>query len=98
MNATEPTATTSQSREQRIRELAYQIWETEGRPEGQESRHWELANKLADVEASDDRKPAQRTRRLRKPHEAELPEQTPQAAPMARKRATKTTVAPKHDA
>lgn len=33
--------------EQTIRELAYQIWEAEGRPEGQQERHWSLAHKLA---------------------------------------------------
>lgn len=35
------------SNEQSIRELAYQIWEAEGRPEGQQDRHWSLANKLS---------------------------------------------------
>ena len=34
------------SNEQNIRELAYQIWEAEGRPEGQQDRHWSLAYKL----------------------------------------------------
>ncbi len=33
--------------EQRIREFAYQIWESEGRPVGQSERHWEMATKLA---------------------------------------------------
>jgi len=33
--------------EKRIREFAYQIWESEGRPEGQEARHWEMARRLA---------------------------------------------------
>ncbi|MCW2271074.1 hypothetical protein D9M73_230120 [compost metagenome] len=37
--------------EKRIREFAYQIWESEGKPEGQESRHWEMARKLAEAEA-----------------------------------------------
>lgn len=32
-----------EDREQRIRELAYAIWEQEGRPEGQSERHWETA-------------------------------------------------------
>ena len=27
----------------RIRERAYQIWEAEGRPEGQEAEHWQRA-------------------------------------------------------
>jgi len=34
-----------------IREFAYQIWESEGRPEGQEARHWEMAHKLAQAQA-----------------------------------------------
>lgn len=29
--------------ENRVRELAYQIWESEGRPSGEASRHWEMA-------------------------------------------------------
>ena len=35
------------SDEQRIRELAYQIWEAEGRPDGEQDRHWTLASRLA---------------------------------------------------
>ena len=34
--------------EQRIREFAHQIWESEGRPVGHEYRHWEMACKLAE--------------------------------------------------
>ena len=34
-----------------IREFAYQIWESEGRPEGQEARHWDMAHKLAQAQA-----------------------------------------------
>ena len=37
--------------EKRIREFAYQIWESEGQPHGQEARHWEMAHKLAQAEA-----------------------------------------------
>ena len=29
-----------------IRELAQQIWENEGKPEGQAQRHWEMATQL----------------------------------------------------
>ena len=36
--------------DKRIREFAYQIWESEGKPEGQEARHWEMARKLAEAE------------------------------------------------
>jgi hypothetical protein len=40
--------------EYRIRELAYQIWESEGRPEGEAARHWAMAEKLANsLPASD---------------------------------------------
>lgn len=37
--------------EQRIRELAYQIWQSEGCPEGQQERHWQMACKLAEAES-----------------------------------------------
>ncbi|KRU96130.1 DUF2934 domain-containing protein, partial [Pseudomonas aeruginosa] len=38
--------------EKRIREFAYQIWESEGRPEGQAERHWAMARQLAEAEAA----------------------------------------------
>lgn len=44
--------------DKRIREFAYQIWESEGKPEGQEARHWEMARKLADAEALAPKQPA----------------------------------------
>ncbi|MBV6822978.1 DUF2934 domain-containing protein [Pseudomonas sp. PD9R] len=44
--------------DKRIREFAYQIWESEGQPEGQEARHWEMARKLAEAEALTPKKPA----------------------------------------
>ncbi|MHC8367014.1 DUF2934 domain-containing protein [Pseudomonas sp. ZT5P21] len=37
--------------EKRIRQFAYQIWESEGKPDGEEARHWEMARKLAEAEA-----------------------------------------------
>ncbi|MDH1631752.1 DUF2934 domain-containing protein [Pseudomonas mosselii] len=37
--------------EKRIREFAYQIWESEGKPEGREEEHWDKARKLAEAEA-----------------------------------------------
>ncbi|WP_439878816.1 DUF2934 domain-containing protein [Pseudomonas prosekii] len=37
--------------DKRVREFAYQIWESEGKPEGHEERHWEMARKLAEAEA-----------------------------------------------
>jgi hypothetical protein len=42
--------------EQRVREFAYQIWESEGRPSGNEYRHWEMACKLADSQMDDELK------------------------------------------
>jgi hypothetical protein len=33
--------------EQRVREFAYQIWESEGRPLGRSDKHWAMACKLA---------------------------------------------------
>jgi hypothetical protein len=57
--------------EQRIREFAYQIWQSEGCPAGQESRHWEMACKLAEAEAAaPTARPAARPRRASKPKEA----------------------------
>ncbi len=37
--------------EQRIREFAYQIWESEGKPHGHSDRHWDMAHKLASSHA-----------------------------------------------
>jgi Protein of unknown function (DUF2934). len=34
--------------ENKVRELAYSIWEAEGRPSGQEERHWYMALQQAD--------------------------------------------------
>ncbi|MHB0775740.1 DUF2934 domain-containing protein [Halomonas sp. WWR20] len=36
--------------EQRIRQLAYRIWESEGRPEGAQQRHWDMALKIVTAE------------------------------------------------
>jgi len=38
------------NREQRVRMLAYRIWESEGRPDGQEERHWEMAERIVEAE------------------------------------------------
>lgn len=43
--------------QQRIRELAYQIWESEGRPAGQDERHWQMACKLLQSEQQGDLQP-----------------------------------------
>jgi hypothetical protein len=38
--------------EKRISDFAYYIWQSEGEPEGEEARHWEMARKLAEAERS----------------------------------------------
>lgn len=40
--------------ENRIREYAYQIWQSEGCPDGQAHRHWEMACKLAGADETAD--------------------------------------------
>jgi hypothetical protein len=44
--------------EQRIREAAYRVWEEEGRPNGQEHRHWASAAHRIDAEDSTPAQPA----------------------------------------
>ncbi|MDB5367590.1 MAG: hypothetical protein JWM77_3517 [Rhodospirillales bacterium] len=36
--------------ERRIRERAHQLWEREGRPEGRDAAHWEMAKELVAIE------------------------------------------------
>ncbi len=36
--------------EDRVRNLAYKIWESEGRPEGQQQRHWDMALRIVTAE------------------------------------------------
>lgn len=53
-------------RHARISEIAHSIWESEGRPAGQETRHWLMAEKLVLAEErhaaqrKDDRDKAQK--------------------------------------
>ena len=39
----------STGHESQIREVAYFLWEQEGRPDGQAERHWDLARSLVTV-------------------------------------------------
>ena len=49
------------SDEQRIRDFAYQIWQSEGCPHGEDERHWEMARKLVEAEkGAPQAKPASR--------------------------------------
>ncbi|MBE1161815.1 DUF2934 domain-containing protein [Dyella acidiphila] len=37
-------------RQRKISEIAHRIWESEGRPQGQALRHWQMAEKLVIAE------------------------------------------------
>lgn len=80
-SSTAPSRDESSRSEQRIRELAYQIWETEGCPEGQCERHWDMARKLAEIETREEPMPAARARRINKPSAAPTAAQ-PKDAPI----------------
>ena len=58
--------------EKRIREFAYQIWESEGRPTGKHDRHWEMDRKLVEAENQEAARPTIRNRKVTKPTEATL--------------------------
>ncbi|MBF0674137.1 MULTISPECIES: DUF2934 domain-containing protein [unclassified Pseudomonas] len=66
------------SDEQRIRELAYQIWESEGKPAGQEDRHWAMASKLVQTESVPAGKPKLSSRRAGKPQATMVPPSSPE--------------------
>ncbi|ASR42632.1 DUF2934 domain-containing protein [Xanthomonas citri pv. mangiferaeindicae] len=44
-----------QQRTARIRELAREIWQAEGRPDGESLRHWAMAERLVDAELQAER-------------------------------------------
>jgi hypothetical protein len=52
MTRTSPSPEQEAARRSRIERLAHQIWESEGRPEGQAERHWSMAERL--VEAAEE--------------------------------------------
>lgn len=74
--------------EQRIREFAYEIWQSEGCPEGQELRHWQMACKLVEGQDSPVKARPSSTRKVaNKPVDA-----APKTAASARKpRSPKTS-------
>jgi hypothetical protein len=74
--------------EKRVREFAYQIWESEGRPQGQEARHWEMARKLVEAEGLTPAKPS-KTGTTKAASKA-----TPKAAPKAKQAAAAPVAAP----
>ncbi len=77
--------------DKRIREFAYQIWESEGKPAGQENRHWEMARKLAEAEALAPSKPP-------KAASKSAASKTDGAKPAAAKSTTAKTAAKNHHA
>jgi hypothetical protein len=40
------------AQQQRIRERAYHLWDSEGRPDGRETEYWERARELVGIEES----------------------------------------------
>lgn len=64
--------------EQQIREYAYQIWLTEGCPQGQAQRHWEMARQLAEAEilAASATPPVARPPSARKARNTAIPAKT----------------------
>ncbi len=86
------------SEEQRIREFAYQIWQSEGCPHGQDERHWEMARKLVEAENGiPTAKPASRSRKTAtKPTDISAVSTTPVVKPASKPRTTRA--APKQDA
>lgn len=71
--------------EKRIREFAYQIWESEGKPAGQEDRHWDMARKLAEAESLAP-KAAPRKKAVAKPKAAPVEKPTVAKKPRAVKK------------
>ncbi|RYY76459.1 MAG: DUF2934 domain-containing protein [Gammaproteobacteria bacterium] len=72
------------SQENKIRELAYQIWESEGKPHGRAKTHWELACELAESEVDGYIPPVTRVNPL-----DAIEQQEPEVAPV-KKRVRKT--------
>ena len=93
--------------EKRIREFAYQIWESEGKPSGHDARHWEMARKLAEAEAlAPDKTSARKSSKPKLPEvdSAKAPAKgpakpvakaAPDAKPAAKPAAPKPAAAPK---
>jgi hypothetical protein len=78
--------------DKRIRELAHQIWESEGKPHGEDARHWEMARKLAEAEALTPSKPKAAAKPKTAPKAAA---KAKPAEPAAAKPAPKKPAAPK---
>lgn len=85
--------------DKRIREFAYQIWESEGKPEGHEARHWEMARKLAEAEAlAPQTSPGKKPRAAAKPKAEQPPGNKAAAKSAAKSEPAKKPRAPKKPA
>lgn len=51
------------TREEQLRQRAYRIWESEGRPDGMEAQHWARAERELAAEEPDAAAPHARSRR-----------------------------------
>lgn len=67
--------------EERKRQLAYQFWEEEGRPEGRAEEHWEKAC-LVVMSLEEDGAEAQAPEWLSRKQEAEPPAKVPLVSPI----------------
>jgi len=86
--------------EQQIRELAYQIWESEGKPHGQDARHWDIACKLAAESLAPSPASIATTapKKTRARKDAAAPEAAIPAAPAKAPRTRKASVSQQADA
>ena len=68
------------SNDEIIRQLAYEMWESDGRPDGQSDKHWESASILAagqtHGEKSDNKENPLDAYELQEPEEPHQPDQT----------------------
>ena len=81
--------------DKRIRELAHQIWESEGKPHGEDARHWEMARKLAEAEALTPSKPKASAKTKTAPKPPAKAKPAPPAASKPAAPAAKKPAAPK---
>jgi hypothetical protein len=54
-----PIPPSDEERERRIRELAYQLWQSEGSPDGREKEYWHRARERIEAETQSSYPPTQ---------------------------------------
>lgn len=50
-----------QSQPQTVQEIAYYLWVSEGKPDGQSERHWQQASKMVEEQAHNGKNPKRST-------------------------------------